>query len=150
MQSQFAQVVISTDKSKLDLESIYQFLSQESYWAKGIPYDVFSRSIEHSLCFGAYLGQLQVAFARVITDFATYGYLADVFVLPEYRQQGISKKLMEAVIAHPQLTGLRRITLATSDAHGLYKQFEFRPLAKPEIFMELHRPNLYLRQASQA
>ncbi|MCW8877328.1 MAG: GNAT family N-acetyltransferase [Kangiellaceae bacterium] len=143
MQRPLAEVVISTDKSKLDLKSTYEFLSQESYWAKGIPYDVFSRSIEHSLCFGAYLGQLQVAFARVITDFATYGYLADVFVLPGYRQQGISKKLVEAVVAHPQLTELRRITLATSDAHGLYKQFGFKQLAKPEIFMELHRPNLY-------
>lgn len=149
MQNQLTQVEISTDKSKLDLESTYQFLSQQSYWAKGIPYEVFSRSIEHSLCFGAFLGQLQVAFARVITDFATYGYLADVFVLPEYRQQGISKKLMEAVVAHPQLTGLRRITLATADAHGLYRQFEFKELAKPEIFMELHRPDIYLKPSIQ-
>lgn len=143
MQVDIATVAISTDKNQLDLEVTYQYLSQESYWAKGIPRDVFLRSIENSLCFGAFTGQLQVAFARVITDYATYGYLADVFVLPEYRQQGISKRLIEAVVTHPKLTGLRRITLATADAHGLYEQFEFKGLAKPEIFMELHRPGIY-------
>ena len=144
MQIDLDTIEISTDKSQFDLELIYQYLSQESYWAKNIPKEVFLRSIEHSLCFGALIGNSQLGFARVVTDYATYGYLADVFILSEYRQQGISKKLVEAVISHPQLTGLRRITLATADAHGLYQQFGFKALAKPEVFMELHRPNIYL------
>ena len=113
---------ISTEKAELDIRLIHQFLSEETSWAKGIPFALVQTSIEHSLCFGGYLGNAQVAFARVISDYATFANLVDVFVLPEQRGKGYSKLLTEAVLSHPQLQGLRRFTLATGDAHGLYAQ----------------------------
>ncbi len=133
---------ISTDRSRLDVALIHDFL-RSSYWAQGIPRAVVERSIQHSLCFGAFLGGRQVGFARVISDFASIAYVADVFVVPEHRGRGISKLLMRAIIEHPDLHGLRRILLATRDAHGLYAQFGFEPLAHPEHFMTLHRPDVY-------
>jgi ribosomal protein S18 acetylase RimI-like enzyme len=136
--------LISTDKGKLDLDTIYSYLS-ESYWAKGIPREVVVCSVQNSLCFGIFAGAAQIGFARVITDFATYAYLADVFVLEAYRGRGLSKWLMEYIVAHPQLQGLRRWTLATRDAHKLYEKFGFKPLAKPDNFMELHNPEVYSR-----
>lgn len=136
--------LVSTDKSKLDLNTIYSYLS-ESYWAKGIPREVVVRSLQNSLCFGIFAGAEQIGFARVITDFATYAYLADVFVLDGYRGRGLAKWLMECIVAHPQLQGLRRWTLATRDAHTLYEKFGFKPLAKPDSFMELHDPEVYSR-----
>lgn len=136
--------LITTNKSKLNLDTIYGYLS-ESYWAKGIPKDVVVRSIQNSLCFGIFSGAEQVGFARVITDCATYAYLADVFVLEAFRGRGLSKWLMECIVAHPQLQGLRRWTLATRDAHTLYEKFGFKPLAKPGNFMELHDPEVYSR-----
>jgi GNAT superfamily N-acetyltransferase len=136
--------LITTNKSKLNLDAIYGYLSQ-SYWAKGIPRDVVVRSIQNSLCFGIFSGADQIGFARVITDCATYAYLADVFVLEQYRGRGLSKWLMECIVAHPQLQGLRRWTLATRDAHRLYAKFGFKPLAKPDNFMELHDPEVYSR-----
>ncbi|HEY6183758.1 MAG TPA: GNAT family N-acetyltransferase [Terriglobales bacterium] len=136
--------LISTDKGKLDLDTIYSYLS-ESYWAKGIPREVVVCSVQNSLCFGIFAGAAQIGFARVITDFATYAYLADVFVLEAYRGRGLSKWLMECIVAHPQLQGLRRWTLATRDAHKLYEKFGFKPLAKPDNFMELHNPEVYSR-----
>jgi GNAT superfamily N-acetyltransferase len=139
--------LVSTDKGKLDLSMIYGYLS-ESYWAKGISKNVVFRSIQNSLCFGIFSGAEQIGFARVITDCATYAYLADVFVLELYRGRGLSKWLMECIVAHPQLQGLRRWTLATRDAHRLYAKFGFKPLAKPDNFMELHDPEVYSRNSA--
>jgi GNAT superfamily N-acetyltransferase len=142
---------ISTDPTKLDVHLIHQFLSEHSYWARGIPRDVVARAIANSLCFGVYaLGDTnpdsdwrQVGFARVSTDRATFAYLADVFILPEYRGQGLSKRLMEAVLAHPDLQGLRRWMLATADAHELYRRFGFAELSQPDRFMQRHDPDVY-------
>ena len=134
---------ISTDPARLDLHVIYNFLTN-CYWAKGIPREVVARSIEHSLCFGIYDGSgTQVGFARVISDFATVAYLGDVFVLESHRGQGLAKWMMECIMQHPALQGLRRWILLTRDAHGLYKQFEFTPLKSAERYMELHRPDVY-------
>lgn len=134
---------IDTDPQRLDLSLIHRWLSEESYWAAGMPRVVLERALRHSLCFGAYRNDAQVGFARVITDRATFAYLADVFVLPEARGGGCARQLIEAVIAHPDLQGLRRMALATRDAHALYARFGFTPLARPETFMEIYRPGLY-------
>ena len=134
---------ISTEKSELDLALIHDFLATGSSWAQGISFDTVRKSIEHSLCFGGYLGQEQVAFARVISDFATFANLVDVFVLPAYRGRGYSKAMVESVIAHPQLQGLRRFTLATFDAHDLYARYGFAPPSKPDTLMEIYRPGIY-------
>ncbi|MGO4699775.1 GNAT family N-acetyltransferase [Dyella sp. 2RAB6] len=136
---------ISTDKSELDLALIHDFLATGSSWAQGISADTVRKSIEHSLCFGGYLGQGQVAFARVISDFATFANLVDVFVLPTHRGQGYSKALVEAVLAHPELQGLRRFTLATFDAHELYARYGFTPPHKPDTLMEIYQPGIYQR-----
>lgn len=142
--TQTLEIEISTDKDKLQRDKIYQFLSEDAYWSKGLPRDVFDKSIENSLCFGLYLpnGE-QIAFARVITDKATFAYLGDVFVTPEHRGKGLSKQLMRAIDAHPELQGLRRVLLATADAHDLYKQFGFTPLAAPDRMMERHNKTAY-------
>ncbi len=126
---------ISTDPSELDLGVVHGYLN-ESYWAAGVPEDVVRRSIENSLCFGVYRGGEQVGFARVITDRATFAYLADVFVLEEHRGLGIGKWLVEVALSHPELQGLRRWMLATRDAHDLYRRHGFAALGRPEIFME--------------
>ncbi|RAV99477.1 N-acetyltransferase [Pseudochryseolinea flava] len=133
----------STDKSLLDVDYIHAFLSQRSYWAKGIPKEVVVRSIENSLSFGVYHHQKQVGFARVVTDYATFGYLADVFIDEGYRGKGLSKSLMEFVFGLEELKGLRRMVLVTSDAHTLYSRHGFKALAVADRFMELHRPNVY-------
>lgn len=133
---------ISTDRNCLDRELIHRFLST-SYWAANIPRALVDKSIDHSMCFAAYLGGKQVAFARVITDHATFAYLADVFVLPEHRGRNISKRMMAAILAHPDLQGLRRWVLATHDAHGLYAQFGFQPLADPSKIMTIHHTDMY-------
>jgi GNAT superfamily N-acetyltransferase len=127
--------LISTDASMLDLEVVHGYLSR-SYWAAGVPEDVVRRSIENSLCFGVYRGEEQAGFARVVTDRATFAYLADVFVLEEHRGQGIGKWLVEVILSHPDLQGLRRWMLATRDAHDLYRRYAFTELARPGIFME--------------
>ena len=134
---------IDTDPARLDLDLIHRWLSQESYWAKDVPRAVLERALQHSICFGAFRDGLQVGFARAITDRATFAYLADVFVLPDYQGQGCAQQLMEAVMAHPDLQGLRRFALATRDAHALYSRYGFTPLARPETFMELYRPEVY-------
>src|SRR5271166_1534521 len=135
--------LISTDPARLDLDVIHGFLTN-CYWAKGIPREVVARSIEHSLCFGVYDGSgAQVGFARVVSDFATVAYLGDVFILESHRGRGLSKALMESITQHPALQGLRRWILLTRDAHGLYKKFGFTPVAKPDRYMELHRPDVY-------
>lgn len=127
---------ISTDKSRLDVSLIHRYLSQESYWAPNIPLDIVERSIEHSLCFGVYQGDRQVGFARVVTDQATFAYLADVFILPEHRGRGLAKRLMETISTWPTLQGLRRWILMTRDAHYLYEKFGFVAPAKPQNIME--------------
>jgi GNAT superfamily N-acetyltransferase len=134
---------ISSDPARLDVDAIHAFLTT-SYWCPGIPKDVIARAITGSLCFGLYHSDAQVGFARVVTDEATYAYLCDVYVLEEHRGHGLGKWMMQAVMAHPSLQGLRRFTLVTRDAHKLYEGFGFKPLAKPEGHMEIHRPNAYL------
>ena len=140
---------ISSDKSKLDLHFVHRFLSQ-SYWAEGIPIDVVKRSIDGSLCFGVFDNDRQVGFARVITDEATFAYLADVFVDEEYRGRGLSKLLMETIINTPSLQGLRRFLLATRDAHGLYEKFGFKPLTHTSPWMQIHNPEIYKQPAAAA
>lgn len=134
--------VVSTDPSRFDITLIHQFLSR-SYWSEGIPREIVERSIENSLCFGVFEKSEQVGFARVITDRATFAYLADVFILESHRGRGLGKLLMECISKHPQLQQLRRWMLATRDAHDLYAKFGFKPLARPERFMELHQPDVY-------
>jgi GNAT superfamily N-acetyltransferase len=134
---------ISTDPSRLQLDAIHAYLTR-SYWSPGVPRDVVARAIANSMCFGIYLGDTQVGFARVVTDKASFAYLADVYVLEEHRRQGLSKRLVETIQAHPELQGLRRFLLATRDAHGLYAQFGFKPLAVPERMMERRIPPPWL------
>ena len=134
---------INNDKQQLDIVLIHRFLSEESAWAKDIPLEKVQQSIAHSLCFGGYENGQQIAFARVVSDFATFAYLMDVFVLKEHRGRGLSRQLMAAVQAHPQLQGLRRFLLASSDARGLYQKFGFKALGKPEIMMEINHPDIY-------
>lgn len=134
---------ISTDKNRLQIEVIQKFLSEDSYWAKNRTLEQTLTAIENSLCFGLYIEDKQIGFARVVSDFSTFAYLGDVFVLTEYRGKGLSKWLMKVMISHPQLEGLRRWVLATKDAHGLYSQFGFHGLKFPERWMELPAPNAY-------
>ena len=134
---------ISTDRSELDIPLIHQFLSVQSSWAKGISQALVEQSIAHSLCFGGFLDGKQIAFARVISDYTTFANLVDVFVLPEHRGKGYSKALMDAIMAHPHLQGLRRFTLATGDAHGLYAQYGFTAPQYPATLMERYVPNMY-------
>ena len=143
VESRHGEVLISTDRARLDVDMIHGFLTN-CYWAKGITRDVVARSIEHSLCFGVYDGSgAQVGFARVVSDFATVAYLGDVFVLESHRGRGLSKLLMECIMRHPALQNLRRWILLTGDAHGLYARFGFAPLNAPARYMELHRPDVY-------
>ena len=135
---------ITTDPARVDLAVVHGFLTT-CYWAKGIPLELVRRSIEHSLAFSVYDGDRQVGFARVITDYATFAYLGDVFVLESHRGRGLSKWLMEVVVAHPQLQGFRRWVLLTRDAHGLYRQFGFAAVAAPDRYMERWTPDIYQR-----
>lgn len=135
---------ISTDRTELDVPLIYRFLSEQSTWAVGISRAVVDRAIENSLCFGGYVDGRQVAFARVITDYATFGNLVDVFVIPEYRGRGYSLELMKAIMAHPSLKSLRRFMLATGDAHTLFDKFGFTAPQRPETLMERYFPNMYV------
>jgi GNAT superfamily N-acetyltransferase len=139
--------LLSTDPGLLDLDVIHRYLT-DCYWAKGIPRETVARSIENSLCFGVYAKGEQIGFARVITDCATYAYIGDVFVLESYRGRGLGKWLMQSIMQHPRLQGLRRWSLVTADAHGLYEQFGFRPLASPEKYMELHNFGIYSEKSS--
>lgn len=134
---------LSDDKQLLDVELIHAFLHNNSYWAQGISLERVVVSLENSLCIGAYLGKQQVGFVRVITDYATYANIKDVFVLPEYRGNGIARELMRFTMAHPQLQDLRRITLTSTDARGLYEKFGFSALKKPETYLEIHKPQAY-------
>jgi GNAT superfamily N-acetyltransferase len=134
---------ISTDPARLDLPMITEYLAN-SYWAEGIPLEVVERAVKGSLSFGVYDNARQVGFARVVTDAATFAYLADVFVLESHRGRGLARWLMEVIMSHPDLQGLRRFTLATRDAHGLYEKFGFTPLVRPEGHMEIMRRGIYL------
>ena len=129
--------LFSTDKKKMQLKVIHDYLSKESYWAQNMPIELIKESIAGSICFAIYFNNKQIAYARVITDNATFAYLADVFVLEEHRGKGLSKELMRFILDHPSLKKLRRFMLATRDAQGLYKQFGFNALAKPETIMEI-------------
>ena len=133
---------ITTDVARMDVPAIHAFLSQ-TYWSPGIPLGVVQRAIANSLSFGVLSGKEQVGFARVITDKATFAYLADVYILEAHRGKGLSRCIMERVVAHPELQGLRRMLLATRDAHALYAQYGFKPLAAPDRMMEVLRPNAY-------
>lgn len=135
--------VISTDKARLDIGVIHGFLKDESYWAKERTLEQTERAIENSICFGLYHGERQIGFARVVSDQATFAYVGDVFVIDEFRGRGLSKWLMQVIVDHPDLQGLRRWVLATKDAHGLYAQFGFSAFRYPERWMEKTAPNAY-------
>jgi GNAT superfamily N-acetyltransferase len=136
------QFTVSDDPSKLDVDAIYDFLTH-CYWSEGIPREVVERAIKHSLCFGLFDDTTQIGFARVITDHATYAYLCDVYVLESYRGKGLGAWLMSCVMKHQDLHGLRRFTLLTRDAHGLYKKFGFAPAKNPSRYMEIHVADIY-------
>jgi GNAT superfamily N-acetyltransferase len=133
---------ISTDPSKLNLDIIHNYISNESYWGKGRSLEVVKRSIDNSLPFGIYYKDEMIGFARILTDYATFAWVADVFILDEHRGKGLSKWLMETILSNPQLQGFRRWVLATKDAHELYRRFGFRELNKPERWMERPDPNM--------
>jgi len=133
---------ISTDKDRLNVELVHDFLANISYWAKGRSFEIVLRSLENSLNFGLYKDDLQIGFARVVTDYATFAWLADVFILDEHRGQGLAKWLMEVIVSHPELRGLRRWFLATKDAQGLYRRFGFTALKDPGRWMEKFEPTV--------
>ena len=136
---------ISTDPQRLDLDAVHAWLTR-SYWSPGIPREVVARAAANSLCFGLHhVTDGQVGYARVVTDRASFAYLCDVYVLEDHRGQGLSKWLLQTILGHPDLQGLRRFMLATRDAHGLYAQFGFTPLAAPDRMMEIFRPGVYQR-----
>ena len=143
------EIVVTTDRSRLDLDVIHGFLTN-SYWARGIAREAVARSMEHSLCFGAFDGDQQVGFARVISDRTTFAYVCDVFALESHRGRGLSKWLMECVHAHPELQGFRRWVLLTRDAHGLYARHGWKPIASPDRYMERWTPGVYRQGSSVA
>lgn len=140
----FDNFLITTDKSKMDIVAIHDFLSKHSGWSDNIPFDIVKASIENSLNFGLFYKDKQIGFARVISDFSTIAYLGDIYVLDSYRGQKLSKKIMEVVMQHPNLKGLRRWILLTSTAEWLYEKYGFNKLPKPELYMELFDPNVYI------
>jgi len=133
---------ISTERARLDLALIHDFICNHSYWGRGRAREVVERSIENSMPFGVYHGNHQVGFARIVTDYATFAWVADVFIVPEHRGRGLGTWLMEIIIAHPQLQGFRRWVLSTKDAHSLYERFGFIKLHRPERWMERRDPNM--------
>jgi GNAT superfamily N-acetyltransferase len=139
---QQGEYTVSTDNDRLDLNVIHDFISNQSYWAKGRKLEVVKRALDNSLNFGIYEGTEQVGFGRVVTDYATFAWIADVFVLPEHRGAGLSKWMMDLMLSHPDLQGFRRWVLATKDAHGLYARYGFIPLHRPERWMERPDPNM--------
>ncbi len=143
IENKFDDFLITTDKAKLDLVAIHEFLSQHSGWSNNIPFERVKRSIENSLNFGLLHQDKQIGFARVISDFSTIAYLGDIYVLDSYRGQGLSKKLMDCVMAHPHLQGLRRWILLTNTADWLYEKYGFTKLPNPDWYMELYNPNVY-------
>ena len=142
MQQIKGEFLLTDDRSKMQVEEIQAYLSR-SYWAENIPIKTVKKSIAHSHCFGIFHHERQIAFARVITDYATYGYLADVYVLEEYRKRGLSKWMMQCIMEHPQLQGFRKWMLGTRDAHGLYAKFGFAPVKNPERIMHIRVEGIY-------
>ncbi|WP_343702385.1 GNAT family N-acetyltransferase [Chitinophaga sp.] len=138
---------IKTGKENMDVRAIHRFLSEDSYWAKGISYELVDSSLQHSFCIGAFSAGRQIGFARVITDYYTFGWLADVYVLEAHRGQGVSKKMLACLFEQPWAGRLRRIMLNTKDAHGLYRQFQFTDLANPTFLQEIYRPGIHLQEA---
>jgi GNAT superfamily N-acetyltransferase len=138
---------ISLDPARLQLDVIHGFIAR-SYWAREMPRETLARAIANSVCVGAYRDGVQVGFARVVTDRATFAYLADVFVLPDHGGKGLARALVTALHDHPELQGLRRWMLATSDAHGVYAALGWQPIAQPELFMQRHDPDVYRRGAA--
>jgi GNAT superfamily N-acetyltransferase len=136
-------IVISTDRSRLDLDSIQKFLAEDSYWARERTPEQTKTAIENSICFGVFDGDRQIGFARVVSDRATFAYVGDVYIIGGFRGRGLSKWLMEVIVGHPELQGLRRWVLATRDAHTLYEKFGFMELVHPERWMERPAPNAY-------
>ena len=141
-----AEFTLTDDRSTLDVTYIHAFLTT-SYWAQGVPLETVIRSLDNSLCFGLWHGGRQIGFGRAVTDRATFAYLADVFIDPDYRGRGLGKWLIACILAHPELQGLRRWLLGTRDAHALYRKLGFVPLPKPEIFMEIRPENVYGHKA---
>jgi GNAT superfamily N-acetyltransferase len=137
------EIVINADRERLQIDVIHRFLANDSYWARERTIEQTKTAIENSICFGVYAGERQIGFARVVSDKATFAYLGDVFILEAFRGRGLSKRLMQEIVSHPELQGLRRWVLATLDAHGLYEQFEFAELRYPERWMEKTAPNAY-------
>lgn len=140
-------LIYTFEPAEFDATAIHAFLAS-TYWSPNVPRDVVERAIAGSLCIGVLDDGRQVAFARLVTDRATFAYLADVFVIPEYRGKGVSQEMLKRLFAHPDVQGLRRLMLATRDAHGLYEKFGFKALAAPDRFMELHDPNVYATPAA--
>jgi GNAT superfamily N-acetyltransferase len=140
-------LIVTTDPARQDVDAIHAYLTR-AYWCEGIPRETVERAVRHSLCFGQFDGAAQVGLARVVTDYTTFGYLCDVYVLESHRARGLGKWLIECVMAHPELQGLRRFNLATRDAHSLYAQFGFQPLRQPEVHMERHKPDIYKAAAA--
>ncbi len=138
-----AKLSITTDVTKIDRDLVHEFLCNEARWSLGISRKIVDRSIDNSLCFSALMDDNQIGFARVVTDYATFGNVVDVFVLPPFRGTGVARALMEAISQHPELKGLRRMMLATSDKQALYSKFGFSALTRPDIFMEVFRPEIY-------
>ena len=134
---------ISTEKARLDIKAIHHFLSTQAYWTLNIPLSRVEEAVAHSLNFGLYYKEQQIGYARVISDFSSIAYLGDVYVLPDFRGRGLSKWLMQTIMTYPELQGLRRWLLSTADAHGLYKQFGWEPVAYPERWMEVHNREVY-------
>lgn len=143
LEIKFDDFMITTDRFKMDIIAIHDFLSKHSDWSKNIPFEKVKESIENSLNFGLFHSNKQIGFARIISDFSTIAYLGDIYILDNYRGQGLSKNLMDAVLKHPNLQGLRRWILLTSTADWLYEKYGFTKLPKPEIYMELYDPNVY-------
>jgi len=139
----FGEFLITTDKSKLDITAIHDFLSKDSGWSDNIPLEKVIVSIDNSLNFGLFHGEKQIGFARIISDFSTIAYLGDVYVLDDYRGKGLSKEMMDCIMSHPNLQGLRRWILLTSTAEWLYKKYGFQNVPNPEVYMELYNPNVY-------
>ncbi len=148
MESNLGEYRISTDQSELDLNVIHHYLSEESYWATGIPFGTLKKAIDHSLNFGVYYRNKQIGFARLVTDYATFAYLCDVFILEEHRGKGLSKWLMKTINEHPGLQSLRRWVLLTRDAHGLYTQYNWSDIKTPDRYMERHFPDVYKNSQS--
>ena len=138
-----SEVIITTGKENMDIKMIHRFLKEDSYWAKDIPYALVDHSLTHSFCTGAFVNGEQVGFGRVITDYCTFGWFADFFVLPDHRGKGIAKKILSHILEQPWSKGLRRKMLNTSDAHGLYRQFQFKDLSNPSRLLEIYNPDIY-------